>query len=149
MDADILAWMVTFITVTQSIEIYVLYHAVKSIRMRMDAVLPEDTKAGDILAQGVISLMRRIQENPEDAKVVGGFVRGCAIAAWDEVSTKIPGIGPATQTNEALEKLAAKNPWVGMGLGLMQTFGPMVAQQIQGAKPGESKRGGTGGRQYG
>lgn len=137
----------------EGLQVYFMLRAVRGIQKRMDAVLPEDTKAGDIMAQGVISLMARIQANNgdnEDAKVVGGFVRTAALTAWDEVSSRIPGLGPATQTNEALEKLAHKNPWVGVAMGLAQTFGPMIAEKVQqGAQPGQTPRKGTGGRQYG
>lgn len=134
----------------EGLQVYMMLRAVKAIRDRMDAVLPENTKAGDIMAQGVISLMARIQQNPEDAKVVGGFIRGAAIAAWDEVSAKIPMLAGPQQTSAALDKLANKNPWVGIAVGLAQTFGPMVAEKVQqGAQPGQTRPKGTGGRQYG
>lgn len=151
MEIDAITVVFALFAIFEGLQVFMMLRAVKAIQQRMDAVLPEDTKAGDILAAGVISLMARIQNNPGDAQVVGGFIRGAAIAAWDEVSKKIPMLGGPQQTNAALEKLANKNPWVGVAMGLAQTFGPVLAEKMQeGAQQGQTQRkGGTGGRQYG
>lgn len=124
---------------------------VYAIRKWLVNLIPQGAKPGDIMADGALALMERINTDPKAATIVGGFVRGAALAAWDEVKGHIPGLGGPVETSEALEKLAKKNPWFGLGLGIVQTLGPMVAQQMQPSAPGtpQARKPGSGGRVYG
>jgi len=113
-------------------QVWLLRSAVMQIKERMDSLVPDGKRAGTVLAETAIDFMKMISENKEgEAQVVGGFVRGCAQAAFDEVKGSIPVLGAASNMDENLERIAKRNPWAGLILSGMQVAGPLLQAQMQ------------------
>ena len=136
--------------IAEVLQVWLLRSAVVKIKERMDDLAPADKRMGTILAETAIDFMRMLNENKNgEAQVVGGFILGASLAAFDEVKGKIPMIGGGAQRDESLEKLAKRNPWVGIALGAVNTFGPVLQAKMNekggGNVPGKpSGRGNVG-----
>lgn len=119
---DSIAWAIVFLAIFEGLQLSILSWQAWQIRRKMANILPEGLTAGQAMADGVMEFMKRINNNPEDAKVVGGFVRGCAIVGWDEISKRVPMLN--NQANPQMEKMLARNPWASVAMGIAQAVVP-------------------------
>lgn len=141
------ALAILFLAVFEGVQLAILSWQALQIRRKMAAILPEGLTAGQAIAEAVFVFMEEIQKDPKKAEVVGGFIRGSAEAAWDQVSKKVPMLQGAGAASVQLDRIASKNPWMGFGLGLAQGFAPMaqeaLANRSQAQKGGGKSSGGV------
>jgi len=148
---DDLAWLMIALVIFEGLQVFIMNLTLRNIKAKLELVVPDGKPAAVILSDTVFEFMRAINENKHgEAQAVGGFIRGAALAAFEEVKGKIPMLGGGAQMDESLEKLAKKNPWVGIALGAAQTFGPIIQAKMN-EKPGvnNAPRPGKGGVGYG
>ena len=148
-----LAVIMAAFCIAEVLQVFLLRQAVMQIKQRMDTLVPADKRIGSVLAESAIDFIRIVSENKNgEAEVLVNFTKVLAVEAFDGVKQKIPLLAGPSQMDESMEKLARKNPWVGLALGMAQTFGPIIAekvQQQQAIQPQGVKKPGTGGRAYG
>ena len=140
---DYLALILFAFVLMEALQVFLLSQAVKQIKSKVYELVPDGITPGQVVADAVICFMKDVQTDPEKGQIVAGFLQKSAIVAFEGVKQKIPMLGGVTGgTDEAMEKLAKKNPYIGLALGLAQAFGPMVVQKAQEAKtnaPSSSK----------
>lgn len=131
---------ILFLAVFEGLQLSILSYQAWLIRRRLDTLVPPEATPGAILADAVVQFMKCVQENKNgEAQVVGGFIRGAAVAAFEEVKGKIPILGGGTEVlDKNLEKLSRQNPWAGLLFGFAQAAAPYIAQKVQ-----EQQKGGV------
>ena len=137
---DYLALILFAFVLMEALQVFLLSQAVKQIKSKVYELVPDGITPGQVVADAVICFMKDVQTDPEKGQIVAGFLQKSAIVAFEGVKQKIPMLGGAANgTDEAMEKLAKKNPYVGLALGLAQTFGPVLAQKVQEGKANAPK----------
>lgn len=125
------------------LQVYIMLRAVRAIKDRVFGILPPDKSAGDIIAEAVVSFMRDLNASPERQAVVGGFIRGAALAGYEEISKRVPLLKGGADINASIEKAVGKNPWAGLIFGIAQAAAPMLQQKIAEIPNNGSKKGGN------
>lgn len=127
----IVAIGVAVVAFAEMIQVILLNVAVRRIDKKLETIIPEGVAASKILSDMLFQFMNDLQTDPQKREVVGGFIRGAALAGYDELSKKIPMLGGSEKINSNLEKLVAKNPWAGLALGIGQAVAPMVKERLE------------------
>lgn len=144
---------ILFLAVFEGLQLSILSYQAWLIRRRLDTLVPPDATPGAILADAVVQFMKCVQENKNgEAQIVGGFIRGAAVAGFEEIKGKIPllNAGGTEQIDKNLERLSRQNPWAGLLFGFAQAAAPYIADSVSKAQKGGGERAnrpnkGTGG----
>lgn len=137
----LVAAAVAVVAVAEMIQVIILNYSVSKINKKLALIIPEGKSADQILSDTVYTFMAELQSEPKKAEIIGGFIRGSAEAAYDQVAKKIPMLRGAEVANAQMEKLASKNPWVGLGLGVAQALAPMAKEAMENRKGGGNTTG--------
>lgn len=136
----LVAAAVAVVAVAELVQVLILNYSVAKINKKLELIIPEGESADKILSDTVYRFMADLQTDPKKAEIVGGFIRGAAVAGYEEIAKKVPMLGGGQQANAAMEKLASKNPWVGLGLGIAQAIAPMAQDAL--ANRSQAQKGG-------
>ena len=123
-----LALLMAALVIFEALQVLIMNLTLRSIKAKMELIIPEGKSAEAILSDTVYKFMEDLQTDPKKAQIVGGFIRGAAVAGFEEIRGKIPMLGGAQQIDENLERIAKKNPWAGLILTGIQIAAPQLQQ---------------------
>lgn len=125
----------------EAAQVFLLNRAVSTIKNRVDTLVPEGKKGGDLLAEAAIEFMGLIGKDGPDGDraraVVGTFIRSASVAAVDTALERMPAakaiLSNATGGASIGEVLPKKYRWMGQIIDLVgpQLAAAAEAQQAQ------------------
>jgi len=138
-----------------AVETFGLLYILKKISRKVDNVIPDGSagSGGALIASALIEFMGRIQaQGPEGDRareVVGTFVKSVSLAAVDTALERFPAaknLANAGMGGSLSDVLPKKYQWVG---GVIDLFGPQIAQAAQHAAAAQKPATPSGGRNVG
>jgi len=153
LSTDELGWLMVALVVFEGLQVFIMNLTLRNIKAKLELVVPDGKPAAAILSDTIFEFMRAINDNKNgEAQAVGGFIRGAAVAAFEEIKPKIPLLGGGAAIDDNLERIAKKNPWAGLILTGIQMAAPAIQQMQQQQQKGgvnNAPRPGKGGVGYG
>lgn len=147
MDQNALAWIILWVSISQTIEMFILIAVVKKINAKVNSLAPDGKSAGRMIAEAAVEFMTMLQEQSPDGErtrtAVGTFVRSLAITAFDAVGDKVPALKGMAGGGSISDVLPKRYAWIG---GLVDLAGPLIGDAVQrnaSKTPGSAKKGGV------